>query len=188
MVKTKIKLNLKNKHFLIESIILIILILISWIYRQEIISDTKIIFNQEQENEEILSGAKIFITKVIDGDTIEDEFGRRFRYIGIDTSEMNFYKNELQPDCFALESSLKNKELVLNKKVKVVFDKDKKDKFNRWLVYIYADDVFVNLELVEQGYAVSKSYFPNAAHQDEFEQAQAFAQENNLGFWQTCAK
>ena len=129
---------------------------------------------------------KFLLLKIIDGDTFEDEFGRRFRYIGIDTPEMNFYKDKLQPDCFALEALLKNKELVLNKKVKLVFDKDKKDKYNRWLVYIYVDDVFVNLELVEQGYALSKSYYPNTSYQDEFEQAQQHAEEDSLGLWRAC--
>ncbi|MBU3968627.1 thermonuclease family protein [Patescibacteria group bacterium] len=55
------------------------------------------------------------VTRVIDGDTIEIEGGERVRYIGIDTPETVDPRKPVQ--CFGVEASKKNKELVEGKMV-----------------------------------------------------------------------
>ena len=56
---------------------------------------------------------KTKVTRVIDGDTIEIEGGQKIRYIGIDTPETVHPDKSLE--CFGIEASNKNKELVEGK-------------------------------------------------------------------------
>lgn len=99
------------------------------------------------------------VTRVIDGDTIELENGERVRYIGIDTPETVDPRKPVQ--CFGVEASKKNKELVEKKQVWLVKDVTDRDRYGRPLRYVYLGDpensntVFVNLELVKEGFAHS---------------------------------
>lgn len=129
--------------------------------------------------------AKTFkVTRVIDGDTIEIEGGERVRYIGIDTPETVDPRKPVQ--CFGIEASKKNKELVEGKIVRLEKDITDRDKYNRLLRYVYVDDVFINLELVKQGFAYSYSYPPDIKHQDEFLKAQQEAEKSKQGLWNAC--
>jgi len=66
----------------------------------------------------VLSAASEFfkVTRVIDGDTIEIEGEEKVRYIGIDTPETVDPRKPIQ--CFGIEASKKNKELVEGKTVR----------------------------------------------------------------------
>lgn len=124
------------------------------------------------------------ITRVIDGDTIEIEGGERVRYIGIDTPETLDPRKPVQ--CFGVEASNKNKELVERKMVRLEKDITDRDKYNRLLRYVWVGDTFINLELVKQGFAYSYSYPPDIKHQEQFINAQREARENKLGLWDSC--
>ncbi|OGN01382.1 MAG: hypothetical protein A3B91_03680 [Candidatus Yanofskybacteria bacterium RIFCSPHIGHO2_02_FULL_41_29] len=137
--------------------------------------------NQQDTNEQ----ADLFlVTRVIDGDTIEIEGGQRIRYIGIDTPETVDPRKPVQ--CFGVEASNKNKELVLNKKVRLEKDVSEADKYGRLLRYVYIGNTFVNLELVQQGYAYASSYPPDIKYQNQFTSAQSEAREQNKGLWGGC--
>ena len=57
---------------------------------------------------------KVYVSRVVDGDTIGLDDGRKIRYLGIDTPETVHPSKDVQ--CFGPEASKINKELVLNKK------------------------------------------------------------------------
>ena len=61
-----------------------------------------------------------------------------------------------------------------------------RDKYNRLLRYVWVDDVFINLELVKQGFAYSYSYPPDIKYQELFVKAQQEAREANRGLWNSC--
>ena len=124
------------------------------------------------------------VVHVIDGDTIELEGGERIRYIGMDTPETVDPRKPVQ--CFGLEASRKNKELVEGKRVRLEKDITDRDRYGRLLRYVWVGDVFVNLELVRQGFAHSYSYPPDIAHQDQFRAAEREAREANKGLWSAC--
>lgn len=124
------------------------------------------------------------VTRVIDGDTIEIEGGERVRYIGIDTPETVDPRKPVQ--CFGIEASKKNKELVEGKTVRLEKDVTDKDKYGRLLRYVWVDSLFVNLELVKQGFAFSYTYPPDVKHQAEILAAEAEAREANRGLWTVC--
>ena len=61
------------------------------------------------------------------------------------------------------------------------------DKYGRLLRYIYLPDgTFVNLKLVQDGYAYANPYPPDIAHAKEFSAAQTAAREASRGLWASC--
>jgi micrococcal nuclease len=134
------------------------------------------------------------VTRVIDGDTIEIETGERVRYLGIDAPETVDPRKPVQ--CFGIEASKKNKELVEGKTVRLEKDITDKDKYDRLLRYVYLDPsppgggsgqvLFVNLELVKQGFAFSYTYPPDVKYQKEILAAEQEAREQKRGLWAAC--
>ncbi|MFI5265600.1 MAG: thermonuclease family protein [Candidatus Levyibacteriota bacterium] len=115
------------------------------------------------------------VTSVADGDTLTLSNGERVRLIGVNSSEVN------QPNFLAAKQKLED--LVSGKSVQVEYDVEKKDIYGRTLAYIYAGNVFVNLELVKSGLAVAEEIQPDTLHAGEFAAAQKEAKANCLGMW-----
>lgn len=128
------------------------------------------------------------VTAVIDGDTIEVDLGqgniKRVRYIGVDTPESVDPRKPIQ--CFSKEATIKNRDLVENNIVGLEKDVSETDRYGRLLRYVYAGDIFVNQELVIQGYASAVSYPPDIRYQDQFRQNEQQARSENKGLWRSC--
>ncbi|KKQ67074.1 MAG: hypothetical protein US86_C0001G0001 [Candidatus Daviesbacteria bacterium GW2011_GWA2_38_24] len=133
-----------------------------------------------------------FVTKVIDGDTIEIEIkGQNFklRYIGINTPETVDPRRKVE--CFGKEAAKENQRLVEGREVILEKDISETDKFGRLLRYVYIklDDgskLFVNDYLVRQGFAQVSTYPPDTKYTMQFLQAEKEARENNRGLWGSC--
>lgn len=134
--------------------------------------------------------AAVPVVRVVDGDTIVVRLsGRneRVRLIGIDTPES--VKPNTPVQCFALEASARTKALLpAGAPVKLVRDVELRDRYGRLLAYVYraTDNLFVNLSLATEGYAVAYTYPPNVAHADEFVAAAAEARDAGRGLWSRC--
>lgn len=144
-----------------------------------------------QEEQQKATIQTVQVTKVIDGDTIEIEGGRKVRYIGIDAPEMRDRRSSVQ--CFAKEATSENQRLVEGKHVRLEKDVSETDKFGRLLRYVFIDPstssgqvLFVNDHLVRQGFAQVSTFPPDVRRQSQFLQAQQEARENNRGLWETC--
>jgi endonuclease YncB( thermonuclease family) len=125
------------------------------------------------------------VTRVIDGDTIELETGEKVRYIGINTPEIHHPAKPIQ--CFGEEAALRNSELVLNKKVRLVKDISETDRYKRLLRYVYLEDgTFVNLQLVKEGFAYVDTVPPNVKFAGLFKEAMGEARGEKIGLWQKC--
>jgi len=104
------------------------------------------------------------VSRVIDGDSIEilrDGVQYQVRYIGIDAPEYG-----VGADGLAEMSRQFNQDLVGEKKVALFRDVSDKDRFGRLLRYVFVEDLFVNQEMVRQGFAESKAYPPDLACQN----------------------
>jgi micrococcal nuclease len=136
-------------------------------------------------------GANGTIERVIDGDTVDIEIGgrtERVRLIGIDTPET--VKPNSPVECFGPEASSFTKRLLPEgTRVLVVRDVEARDDYDRLLAYVYRadDDLFVNLEIVRQGYAALLTFPPNVAHVDDFVAAARAAEAADLGLWSACS-
>ena len=156
---------------------------------------------QDDDEDEIPDGAvQVQFVEVIDGDTLDVDFDLgpgedfdRIRMIGIDTPETNYsFGNE--PECFGSESTSRAESLLLSAdEIWVERDEDPVDPNDRLLRYVWYvagnDDgevIFLNEQLVEEGFAVANTYEPNTKHQDRLDDAETRAIEEGRGMWTTC--
>lgn len=131
------------------------------------------------------------VKRVIDGDTVELENGQVVRYIGVDTPELHDPRKKVE--CFAQEAAEFNKKLVEGKTVRLEKDVSETDKYKRLLRYVYVDNpstssgqIFVNKNLVEEGYAYAATFPPDVKYSELFRQTQEEAMKNNKGLWKSC--
>ena len=124
---------------------------------------------------------KVRVARVIDGDTIELEDGRKVRYIGIDTPETVDPKKPVQ--CFGREAYLENKSLVEGKEIEMEKDVSETDHYGRLLRYVWVEGVFVNEHLVREGFAHAVTFPPDVKYQELFLEAERKAREEGKGFW-----
>ncbi|MBW2646193.1 MAG: thermonuclease family protein [Deltaproteobacteria bacterium] len=89
---------------------------------------------------------------VCDGDTIILSNQQHVRYIGINAPEI---AHDMKPaEYFGHEARECNKQLVLGKRIRLEFDRERQDRHGRTLAYVYLEDgTFVNVELVRAGCA-----------------------------------
>lgn len=133
------------------------------------------------------AGVDTVVRKVVDGDTIVVTGGERVRLIGVDTPE------SVTPDrpvgCFGKEASRFTAHVLPpGTSVRLVGDVEQRDRYGRLLAYVYrqADGLFVNAELLRQGYAQLLTIPPNIAHTDEFTAIARQAREGSQGLWAAC--
>lgn len=115
------------------------------------------------------------VVQVIDGDTIELADGQRVRYLGIDTPELG--------ESYGLEASARNRELVEGKIVELQRGNRDHDEYGRLLRYVYVDGVFVNAELVSQGYARAYIFDPDERYSQILVQLEQYAKMSKRGLW-----
>lgn len=132
-------------------------------------------------------GEDATVVRVVDGDTIEVAGGTRVRLIGIDTPETKDPSRPVQ--CFGPEASSRTSSLLATgTAVRLVYDVDPLDRYGRALAYVYRldDGLFVNAELVAEGYAIPATYPPNVAHAEDFARLGRIAQDQGAGLWSAC--
>jgi micrococcal nuclease len=115
------------------------------------------------------------VASVIDGDTIQLSNGKHVRYLGIDAPEKDEY---LGP-----EATLKNRQLVEGKTVQLQKGITDRDKYGRLLRYVYSDGVFVNAELIAQGYAHAYIFEPDDQYSQVLVQLEQYAKIRQIGIW-----
>jgi len=124
------------------------------------------------------------VERVIDGDTIRVRLGDRIetvRYIGVDTPETVHPVRGIEP--YGLAASAYNRALVAGRQVRLELDAEPRDHYGRLLAYVYTDSLFVNAELIRQGYAQIMTVPPNVRHADEFVRLQRQARLTYQGLW-----
>jgi micrococcal nuclease len=156
------------------------------------LSTATMIQNAGAANTQIAKGASCIpnnpaqtgtVVDVVDGDTIKvllDEDGQTYviRYIGMDTPE-----STTQIEYFGAEASTKNARLVFGKEVTLIKDVSETDRYGRLLRYVIVDGLFINYELVAQGYANTASYPPDVACIPTFQAAEQEARALSIGLW-----
>jgi len=127
------------------------------------------------------------VTRVSDGDTLyidnNSTEGLKIRLIGINAPESaNVYNRKEEP--YGKESKAFVQELLLLKAVRLEFDKDSLDRFNRTLAYAYLpDSTMVNELILKEGWATVSTFHPNVKYVKRFLAAQRSAISNKKGLW-----
>lgn len=119
------------------------------------------------------------LIRVVDGDTAEMLVNGQpvtVRYVGIDTPERD------EPGYKAAQQA--NRRLLGDGDLFLVKDRTDTDRYGRLLRFIYtADGVFVNQEMIVQGYAQPIEYKPDVTLADEFRRVGSEAAKARRGFW-----
>jgi len=144
--------------------------------------------DRHRKNEMTISQKYFTIKKFVDGDTfwINDGTakGIKIRLIGVDTpeSQARFGNPE---EYYGDEASYFTKKILLNKRVRLEYDKDRTDSFGRTLAYIYLEDgTFLNEKLVKEGCAQVMTGKPNVKYSRKFLKLEEIARTSNIGMWQ----
>ena len=124
---------------------------------------------------------------VNDGDTIVLTNGKRVRYIGINTPEIDHDNHRAQP--FGYESRSYNKTMVLKRKIRLEFDRERQDRYGRLLAYLFlADGTFLNEALLQKGYAYFLFKKPNLKYNQRLLKAQLEAMKAGRGIWENWSE
>ncbi len=154
-----LKMNIKK----IDKLILVFLILaVIFLNYSQIDSFLEDVFSSKQ---------KILVERAIDGDTIQSDIGN-IRLLGINTPERGeIYYDEAKA---FLEIN------VLNKTVEIEFGKDRRDKYNRTLAYVFLNGKNINIEMVKNGLANYYFYGGRDKYSDDLEAAWNACIENKV--------
>ena len=131
--------------------------------------------------------ARAYVTRAVDGDTIEVRLGESIedvRYIGVDTPET--VKPDTPVQCFGLRASRFNHGLVEHRRVRLVFGVERRDVYGRLLAYVHLGRRFVNAELVRRGFARTLTIPPNDRFAPSLKRLEIAAARAGRGLWGAC--
>ena len=133
------------------------------------------------------ASAWVQVKWVVDGDTIVLTDKRHVRYIGIDAPEID--RDDRRGEVLGEAARSFNRRLVDDHWLRLEYDQEKKDRYGRILAYVYRrDGLFVNAELIRQGYAHYLYRHPNTGKQETLLKAQRSAMRARRGIWQLVEK
>ena len=130
------------------------------------------------------------VVRPVDGDTVLVEIAgapEYVRFIGIDTPES--VAPNRPKECYGLEAKHRTADLLpAGTVVRLERDVEARDRYGRLLAYVIRarDDLFVNLLLVQEGYAAARSFPPNVTRQAELDRANTVARAAHVGLWPAC--
>lgn len=132
-------------------------------------------YNQKQQSALPTHG---IVTRIIDPDNIELDNKYSVRLYAVNCPE----KGQTLSD----ETIAYLTKTALNQKARVEYQPNyAKDRWDRFLGYVFIDDTFLNQELIRQGFCSVTIYDKRAKlkYQDELIQAQDQAKQEKLGRW-----
>lgn len=125
----------------------------------------------------------VTLNKCVDGDTAWFNYNderMKVRFLGINTMELksdnNYAKIAADYTCESLTNA---------KEIKLEFDpkSDEKDKYNRYLAWVFVDNMLLESDLVEKGYAEVKYIYDDYKYVDDLYQKENKAKKEKLGIW-----
>ena len=126
------------------------------------------------------SGARV--ERVVDGDTVVLSGVGKARLIGVDTPEV--YGGV---ECYGRAASKYAKRTLTGRRVRWRYDVEKRDRYDRALVYLWLDDGrFFNSMLVRAGFATPLTIPPNVEFADRFVADARAARRSSRGLWSAC--
>lgn len=141
----------------------------------------------DRQRQQAISMHRYHVYKVIDGDTfwVKNVHGQQIkvRLIGVDAPETrNAFHKRKHPLGKACKEYLAD--LIANRDITLAFDVDSLDRYGRTLAYAYlSNGIFVNENILRNGYGVMMTIPPNVQFVDAFREAQEKAREEEIGLW-----
>ncbi|MFO8055712.1 MAG: thermonuclease family protein [bacterium] len=134
---------------------------------------------QEWGEEPVPSVKEVKVLRIVSPDTFQIKDRQKVTYNGVK------FPSELPPDSEVYKEAVAyQKKLMQGKTVHLVFGKKRYDEKGRLMAYVYlGKDVFVNAELIMNGYARVNIEKPNTDYRTLFNRLQKFARKSMLGIW-----
>ncbi|MCA9248484.1 MAG: thermonuclease family protein [Planctomycetales bacterium] len=122
---------------------------------------------------------------VIDGDTIRLTNGARVRLIGVDTPEVHFPDEPQRPaEPWAEEARRYTEDFLAAGSPRLEFDHERKDRFERFLAYVWVDDRLLNESLIRNGLGRARlEFYYSDSRKRLFRHAQDAARDQRIGIW-----
>ncbi len=124
------------------------------------------------------------VERVVDGDTLLLVGGARVRLIGADTPETVQPNHAVEP--YGPEAAAFTEQFVRDAggEVRLQMDRERKDRFDRFLAYVFAHDRMLNEELIRMGLATARTEFDySQSMKRRFRRAEEEAKSAKLGIW-----
>ena len=145
-----------------------------------------LIFNIVNANALNIKDKKITVTlnKCIDGDTASFKYQIeiiKVRFLAIDTPEST---NEIEE--YGIEASQFTCNMLTNaEKIIIEFDNnsDKKDKYNRYLGWIFVDDKLLQNEIIKKGFGEVAYLYDDYKYTNTLKKSELKAKQDKIGIW-----
>lgn len=132
----------------------------------------------------------ISVKRVVDGDTLELASGEFVRYIGVNAPELRRRQGRrwvIVNEPYAAAAREFNRRLTTAGRVRLQYDRARRDRYGRLLAYAYVGDKMINAELVRAGLARVEDYRPNVHFQDLLRSLESEARRAGRGVWSVAA-
>ena len=131
------------------------------------------------------------VERVIDGDTLVLAGGARVRLIGADAPETKFSpRSDGADQPLARDALLFAEKVVEGRKVRLTLDKERVDKYGRFLAYVWyidresGEELLLNEELIRAGLARARlGYSYSDSMKRRFRAAEVEAKDFKRGIW-----
>lgn len=156
-----------------------------WVRKLAVLFCLLLLVSCQVKNQPTDNQALVKVARVVSGQSLEvlgmaeqPNLISQVRLIGIETPDLRQrpWGDEAKQ---LLETLIGNAE----KPVMLEFDLEARDKIGRTLAYVWKDKVFLNEELVKQGYALFVGRSPNHKYDQRLERAQQWARLMGQGIW-----
>jgi len=124
----------------------------------------------------------VTVKRIVDGDTFVTRKGEKIRLLGINTPETRHRSSPAEP--FGKEAKQALQNLIAGKQVRLSFDREKQDRYQRTLAHVYLrDGLWVNAELLRLGLAHVYTFTPNISAAKKLLLAEDEARASKQGMW-----
>ena len=125
------------------------------------------------------------VIRIIDGDTVEIQYEGQptsVQLIGVNAPEIVY--PDKPPEAYGEEAARFLQDFLLDDSIYLRFEETKRDKYDRLIAYIYraSDGIFVNLEIIREGYGRVDTRYP-FKHEETFTSYQSRARAAQKGLW-----
>jgi micrococcal nuclease len=132
------------------------------------------------------SGGPYRVERVVDGDTLVLEDRTRIRLLGVNTPETKV--PDLPVDPLGVEASEFMERELTGKAVRLEYDRERLDDYERVLAYVWLGPRLINEELIRKGYSKAVTRHPySETMKRKFRAAEERAKGDGVGMWKTLA-
>ncbi len=124
---------------------------------------------------------KAKIKRIVDGDTLHLVDGRKVRFVGINTPELDHKNGDHDPYAVEARQFLDS---LLDQFVYVQTSNSQRDRYGRYLYYLFDEkNQSLTGQLLAEGLGYRIAYPPNLKYQSCFQETENAARHSNKGIW-----